>query len=121
MDRTFLGCTIGRITLPPNLKTIKSKALDATFDLLIVPSSVTSMDKAFDGNNMPSGYGPNSKYYTGTMLLYPMTPPSLVYSIMTTKTRMKIYVPDAAVDTYKAATIWSSYASYIYPMSEYEE
>ena len=120
MTQTFLGANIGRITLPPNLKTIKTKALVATFDLLIVPASVTSMDKAFDGNNMPSGFGPVSKWYTGTMLVYPTTPPPLVYTIMTTKTNMRIYVPDGSVSAYKSASVWSTYASYIHPMSDYE-
>ena len=32
---------------------------------------------------------------------------------------MKIYVPDAAVSAYKAATNWSVLAPYIYPMSEF--
>jgi hypothetical protein len=29
-------------------------------------------------------------------------------------------VPDASVSTYKAATNWSTYANYIYPISEME-
>jgi hypothetical protein len=29
----------------------------------------------------------------------------------------KIYVPDASVAAYKAATNWVSYANYIYPLS----
>lgn len=32
-----------------------------------------------------------------------------------------IYVPDALVDSYKAATNWSTYASQIRPLSEYVE
>lgn len=31
----------------------------------------------------------------------------------------KYYVPDDLVDAYKTATNWSSYASFIYPLSEY--
>ena len=31
----------------------------------------------------------------------------------------KIYVPDDAVETYKTSSPWSTYASRIYPMSEY--
>lgn len=31
----------------------------------------------------------------------------------------KIYVPDDAVETYKTTSPWSTYASRIYPMSEY--
>ena len=33
----------------------------------------------------------------------------------------KVYVPDALVDSYKTATNWSSYASRIYPLSEFTE
>ena len=32
---------------------------------------------------------------------------------------IKIYVPDDLVAVYKTATNWSSYASYIHPISEY--
>lgn len=32
----------------------------------------------------------------------------------------KIYVPDASVDTYKTATYWSTYAAFIYPLSQYK-
>jgi hypothetical protein len=32
-----------------------------------------------------------------------------------------IYVPDSSVDAYKAAENWSTYASRIYPLSEYVE
>ncbi|HAE25484.1 MAG TPA: hypothetical protein DCG33_09100 [Prevotellaceae bacterium] len=31
----------------------------------------------------------------------------------------KYYVPDDLVDAYKTATNWSSYASFIYPLSAY--
>lgn len=33
--------------------------------------------------------------------------------------KLKIYVPDALVSSYKSATNWSNYASQIYPLSEY--
>ena len=43
---------------------------------------------------------------TGTKLNYESTVP-------------KIYVPDSLVDSYKAATNWSGYASYIFPLSQF--
>lgn len=48
------------------------------------------------------------------------TPPSLysTSSIPSTYTLKAIYVPDSAVDTYKAATNWSSFASIIKGFSE---
>ena len=35
-----------------------------------------------------------------------------------TLSTMRIYVPDSAVNAYKAADVWSTIASQIYPMSE---
>lgn len=48
------------------------------------------------------------------------TPPSVTGNgqITTDITNSKIYVPDSALADYKAATGFSSYASYIYPVSE---
>lgn len=49
------------------------------------------------------------------------TPPSLYSnSFQSTNSTFIIYVPDAAVDAYKAAATWSSYASRIKPLSEYQ-
>lgn len=49
-----------------------------------------------------------------------VTPPTLYYYKNLTKVE-EIYVPDESVATYKAATNWKTYASYIKPLSEYEE
>ena len=48
------------------------------------------------------------------------TPPSVTGNgqITTDITNSKIYVPDEALNAYKAATGFSDYASYIYPVSE---
>lgn len=57
-----------------------------------------------------------------TMVIDNITPPALQgYALNRTPSTMRIYVPDSAVDTYKAATGWSSYASKIHPMSELPE
>lgn len=48
------------------------------------------------------------------------TPPTLAinsFQTQATNSTFKIYVPDAQVNTYKAATNWSTYANYIYPLS----
>lgn len=51
-----------------------------------------------------------------------VTPPSLGNTNALANTHhCPIYVPDASVDTYKAATNWSTYASRIYPISAYSE
>lgn len=50
------------------------------------------------------------------------TPPSLANANAFTDTNnCPIYVPDASVDAYKAAAIWSTYADRIKPLSEYVE
>ena len=52
------------------------------------------------------------------------TPPTLAASAFQTSaanSTFKIYVPDASVNAYKAATNWSAYANYIYPLSDIGE
>lgn len=57
-----------------------------------------------------------------TMVIDNITPPALQgYALNRTPSTMRIYVPDSAVDTYKAASGWSSYASRIHPLSELPE
>lgn len=55
------------------------------------------------------------------IILYGSTPPSLVVSALNTSNNCPIYVPDASVDAYKAASNWSSLADRIKPLSEYTE
>jgi hypothetical protein len=47
------------------------------------------------------------------------TPPTLanINAFTNINAACKIYVPDASVAAYKAATNWSTYANYIYPLS----
>ena len=56
-----------------------------------------------------------------TFICRNVTPPTLANTNALTGTSCTIYVPDEAVDTYKAATNWSTYASRIKPLSEYTE
>lgn len=50
-----------------------------------------------------------------------ITPPTIGTQVFaTTSQYLRIFVPDEAVEAYKAATNWSDYASRIYPLSEYE-
>ncbi|NDW13181.1 leucine-rich repeat domain-containing protein [Bacteroides sp. 214] len=46
-------------------------------------------------------------------------PPSLGSNLLYNSNDAVIYVPDASVDLYKAATNWSAYASRILPLSQY--
>lgn len=62
-------------------------------------------------------------YSNGTFtVIVPQATPQYVYTNTFYKSsNLKIYVPDESVDTYKAATNWSSFKAYIYPMSELPE
>jgi hypothetical protein len=74
-----------------------------------LPSSVTSIGtNAFWGNTQMLEYTFNST-----------TPPTLanINAFTDINAACKIYVPDASVATYKAATNWVTYANYIYPLS----
>jgi len=73
------------------------------------PSSLTSISaNAFNGNTAILEYTFNST-----------TPPTLanINAFSFINEACKIYVPDASVATYKAATNWVTYANYIYPLS----
>lgn len=54
-----------------------------------------------------------------TIICRTSTPPTLGANVFHLTNNCPIYVPDASVDAYKSATNWSSYASRIKPLSEY--
>lgn len=56
-------------------------------------------------------------------IFHSVTPPAManVNALGTINSDAKIYVPDESVNAYKTASNWSTYASYIYPLSEYVE
>jgi hypothetical protein len=83
-----------------NIRSVKS---------LEFPSSVTSIGtNSFATNQQILEYTFNST-----------TPPTLanINAFNNINDACKIYVPDASVATYKAATNWVTYANYIYPLS----
>lgn len=55
-----------------------------------------------------------------TIRIAATTPPTLGTGLFIANTNYKIYVPDASVNDYKTATNWSTWASYIYPLSDYQ-
>ena len=76
-----------------------------------IPSSVTSIGRyAF---RLMS----NLKY----IICNPATPPSLSSDSNIAHSSCPIYVPDSSVTAYREASVWSAYASRIYPMSIYDE
>lgn len=55
-----------------------------------------------------------------TLRIAATIPPTLGTGLFQANTTYKIYVPDASVNNYKTASNWSTWASNIYPMSEYQ-
>ena len=69
-----------------------------------IPSSVTTI----------GGYAFQNCYSLGSVTLHSTTPPTLDgESVFTNTNNCPIYVPCSAVDTYRNANLWSSYASRI--------
>lgn len=58
-----------------------------------------------------------------TFIFHSVTPPTManVNAFGRINSDAKIYVPDNSVNDYKTASNWSTYASYIYPLSDYTE
>ena len=98
-----------------------------------IPEGVTSLGQAcfykcsaLESIELPStvtAIGPSAfQYCTGLtrVSIAAATPPSLGSSAFANCTALTgIYVPDSAVETYKAATNWSSYSAKIKPLSEW--
>ena len=102
-----IGTTwLTRLSLPSSVTTIGSSGLRGigALSLLTIPASVTSIgSQAFYGNSSVGEY-----HFLGS------TPPSIESStFQDIPSDCVIYVPTASVDTYKSASNWSSYASYI--------
>ena len=103
--------------LPNTLTTIKLSAFYNCSALanVTLPTSLTTIgDSAFEGCSS-----------LVTFICNATTPPTLA-SVAFNRTPISskkgtIYVPDASVDAYKAATNWVNYASIIKPLSEYVE
>lgn len=68
------------------------------------------------GSNLFLGRGIASPI---TLRIAATTPPTLGTGLFVANTTYKIYVPDASVNDYKTATNWSTWASFIYPLSDY--
>lgn len=99
----------------PNIVEINSNAFDSSRKIttLDIGEKCTNIGANLWGSMVPS---------TLTIVCRATTPPdlsgTLFYSWLIPKT-FKIYVPDASVDTYKAATNWSTYADNINALSSY--
>lgn len=106
----FYGCTrLALTTLPSGLTSISADAFRGCTRLTItaLPSGVTSIGARV--------------FYNCTSIIsltiLSLTPPSLGADAFSL-TSYPVYVPSESVETYKAASGWSTYASRIFPIPE---
>lgn len=110
---SFNRCTsLTQINIPDGVKSLGQACFlrCSALESIELPSTVTAIGSvAF-------------QYCTGLtrVSIAASTPPSLGSSAFANCTALTgIYVPDSAVETYKAATNWSSYSAKIKPLSEW--
>lgn len=114
--RTFLGCSkLTRLIVPNGPIMMQYTCMDcAQLTIMDIPQSVTSVS-----------YGAVSgcKDLTALIVRNPKPPVATANAFNNSGVALgtaNIYVPDASVDAYKGATVWSTWASQIKPLSEYQ-
>ncbi len=133
-NSAFSNCySLTSITIPEGVTRIGHNAFSNCYSLpsITIPEGVASIgDSAFNYcTSLPSITIPESMANIGYMCFYgcnrlasitvrATTPPTSAYGVFqNTSSSLIIYVPAASVDTYKAATNWSTYASRIQAIS----
>ena len=110
-NTAFNGCSsLQSIQLPGSLTTIGNSAFNGCSSLqsIQLPESLTTIgNSAFNGCTSLQ-----------SIIMKSTTPPTLSNTGAIPSTIRAIYVPDASVEVYKAATNWSSFASKIKGVSE---
>ena len=109
----FYGCSgMKKIHFPDGFLSLPyfGMCCSGTNVTLFLPGSFTTFASTCLGSNSNAG--------SYVIVIEATTPPSTATNVTNKITAM--YVPDAAVDTYKADSGWSSIASKIHPMSEWE-
>lgn len=104
------GCSkLSEVVFPNTITRISQTAFQSTgLTSVTIPSSVTRIDaQAFA-----------QCYKLVEVIMEPTTPPTLGVNVFLGSALTSIYVPDASVEAYKAATNWSTYASKIKPISQ---
>lgn len=111
-ERCFGGCTnLESIVISSALTSVGFGAFDECNALknITIPSLVISI----------AGYAFSGCRGLVYMIFEPTTPPTLAANTSFNNTNnCPIYVPDASVNDYKAANVWSSLASRIFPISD---
>ena len=123
--QVFRGSTISKIKLP----SVETMAAITNYDGIF--SYCPNLILVDIGENCTSIGADSFGRYIGTqgnnitVVVRATTPPSLAGTLINTTwvyaTVGELYVPDASVDAYKAATNWSRYADIIKPLSGYVE
>lgn len=105
-ENVFSGRTeLSSVVIGNSVTSIGSSAFDSCRSLtsLVIPSNISSI------NN----YAFNRCTGLISITVHSVTPPTLGYGVFDSTNNCPIYVPPESVDTYKAASNWSSYASRI--------
>lgn len=113
-ERAFYGCTrFTSIEIPNSVTSIGNYTFYGCSNLTSVKfgNSVTRIGDTVFSNNYKLKY----------VICSAEQVPSLGSSAFNTTNNCPIFVPDASVSAYKAATNWKSYASRIKPLSEFNE
>lgn len=107
---SMYGAKLEKLTLPQSLKTIGDNALYNVKGIteLIIPKNVSEVQN--NGLNM-GGSSTNEKV---TFIIESETPFTISSSTFFKNYINKIYVPRGTSETFKSATNWSNFASYIY-------
>lgn len=107
----FEGCwSLSSVVIPEGVTTIPHSAFSYCTSLpsIVLPSSVTMIEAyAFDTTSSLSH-----------LILKSVVPPTLSNLNAFSMSAAQIYVPDASVKDYKSASVWSSLASRIHPLSD---
>lgn len=99
---------LGKISYVPDLAFDEDNSTSKTLKKVVLPSTLTELGAAFRRcRNLE------------ILIIHAVAPPTLTnVNTFNDTTKVQIYVPDAAVSNYQAATNWSAFASRIKPLSE---
>ena len=115
---------INYITFPPNISYIGDNGLRACTKLrgVEIGSKVTSIGGCFcfQSPNIEwvrclATTPPTQQAFGGQYSFYPKSISNSSYY------KLRLYVPDESVETYKAAEYWNGFASRTFPLSQFED